>query len=81
MSVTALMTELATDPVRLAEFRADPSRVLDAAGLEESSAADVFSRDPSRVLKAIAIETGAIENSAMNTVHIIITVEILDAVI
>lgn len=81
MSVTALMTDLATDPVKLAEFHADPAMALSAAGLGDAGAAAVLSRDASRVLKEIAVETGAIENSSPNTVHIIITVEVIDSVI
>lgn len=58
MSVTAVMADLATNPLKLEEFRAHPSEALALSGLDETSAAAVFSRDPSQVRKAIAGENG-----------------------
>jgi hypothetical protein len=75
MSVTAWLTSLATDPVRLEEFRANPEESLAAARIEESSAAAVLSRDPSRVRDVIASETGAATREPV--VHIIITVTVM----
>ena len=61
MSVTAVMADLATNPLKLEEFRTDPSKSLALSGLEGTSAAAVFSRDPSQARKAIADETGVPE--------------------
>jgi hypothetical protein len=64
MSVTAVMVDLATNPIKLEEFRADPDKSLALFGLEGTGAAAVSSRDPGQVRKAIAGETGVVQEMA-----------------
>jgi hypothetical protein len=68
MSVTAVMVDLATNPIKLEEFRANPDKSLALSGLEGTGAAAVSSRDPGQVRKAIAGETGAVQEMAIRRV-------------
>jgi hypothetical protein len=74
MSVTALMSELATNPARLAEFRVDPQSFLDAANLQETSAAAVTSRNPARIREAVSLESGVAPELASYSIVIIIEI-------
>lgn len=72
MSVTALMSELATNPAQLAEFRLDPQAVLERADLEERSAAAVLSRHPGRIREAVSLESGIPSEMAVGMTVIVI---------
>jgi hypothetical protein len=68
------MSELATNPVRLAEYRVDPVAFAAKAQLEETAITAVASRDSSQIRQALAIENGVSPDAA--AVLIVIVIEI-----
>jgi hypothetical protein len=47
------LTSLATDPAKLAAFKADPQAALKAAKLSPAATAAILSKDPAKIRNAI----------------------------
>jgi hypothetical protein len=76
MSVSTVMSELATNPVRLAEYRVDPVAFAAKAQLEETAITAVASRDSNQIRQALFTENGGVASDVSAHYVIVLVLEI-----